>query len=82
MRLGKKQLRLLAPMGNPFFLLVVGDKLSDSLVKRGLLKPTRGDSLFQITPAGLRVLADAHERGELEQFVDKRFAPVESGKGG
>lgn len=75
MALGKRQLKLLAGMGSPFSWLIVGDRLSDSLAKRGLLKP-RSDgsySFFRITPAGLRTLADALERGELEQFVDKRF---------
>lgn len=74
MRLGKLQIKLLAGLGSPFTLLVVGDALSASLVKRGLLVATRGDSLFRITPAGLRELADVLDRGDLEQFVDKRIA--------
>jgi hypothetical protein len=75
MRLGKHQLKLLAGLGSPFTLLVVGDALSASLVKRGLLEATgrSGDSFFRITPAGLRELADALDRGDLEQFVDKRI---------
>lgn len=74
MRLGKHQLKLLAGLGSPFTMLVVGDKLSASLVKGGLLVATRADSLFRITPAGLRELAAALDRGDLEQFVDKRFS--------
>jgi hypothetical protein len=52
-------------------LLVVGDSLSKSLVKRGLLapkKPGNPDAWHQITPAGLRALADAFEQGRLEQY--------------
>ena len=65
-------------MGSPFHALVVADKVSRSLAKRGLLEPV-GDpeakdaGFFTITPAGLRVLADALERGQIEQFFDPRF---------
>lgn len=80
-RLGKHQLCLLATLASPFMLLVVSDKLSRSLVQRGLLEPRRppikGDKddggFFGITPAGLRALADALERGNVEQFFDEKF---------
>lgn len=80
--LGKHQLRLLLQLGSPGMRLVVGDRLSRSLERRGLLRATGGPvktddgrdlppGLFQITPAGLRALADALERGQLEQFFKK-----------
>ncbi len=67
-----------ATMGSPFHTLVVGDKVSRSLAKRGLLEPvgdpeTKDAGFFTITPAGLRVLADALECGKVEQFFDPRF---------
>lgn len=80
-RLGKHQLCLLATIASPFSMLVVSDKLSRSLVNRGFLEPRRpprkkdkdDGGFFGITPAGLRAVADAVERGELEQFYDPRF---------
>jgi hypothetical protein len=72
-RLGRHQLCLLATMGSPFSLLVIRDKVSQSIESRGLLAPSRKDGLFGITPQGLRTLADALERGELEPFFDGRF---------
>ena len=65
-------------MGSPFHALVVADKVSRSLAKRGLLEPV-GDpeakdaGFFTITPAGLRVLADAMECGQIKQFLDPGF---------
>jgi len=59
-------------------MLIVGDALSKSLVKRGLLKPNFPDNpeaWHRITPAGMRVLADAYEAGHLEQFM-KPFPPI------
>ena len=76
-RLGKHQLCLLATMGSPFSLLVVGDRLSASLVARGDMEPRHrkglADGFLGITPTGLRILADAMERGELEQFFAPEF---------
>lgn len=73
--LGKNQLHWLLVLGSPARRVVTGDRAVRSLVKRGLLKAagSDGDSIFQITPDGLRALADAHERGDLEQFYDKRL---------
>ena len=76
MQLGKHQLCLLASMASPFSLLIVGDKISRSLEKRGLLAPhslKTNDGFFGVTPTGLRELAGALERGELEQFTDPKF---------
>jgi hypothetical protein len=70
-KLGKNQLQRLLGLASPSSLLVVGDKLSATLVRRGLLKPKDGtdrNAWLQITQAGMRVLADAFEAGLLEQF--------------
>jgi hypothetical protein len=71
--LGSKQLQLLMALGSPGFALVVPDKRSRSLQKRGLLVPRfpGSDGFLRITPAGLRVLAEAMERGALEPFLPK-----------
>lgn len=78
MRLGKHQLCLLATMASPFNVLIVGDKVSRSLIKRGLFashfaEKAKAEGFHGITPAGLRELADAMERGELEQFLDPSY---------
>lgn len=75
--LGKHQLCLLATMASPFSLLVVDDALGTSLVKRGYLAPhfhpTKTCGFLAITPTGLRALAVALEKGEIEQFYDSRY---------
>lgn len=75
MKLGKHQLCLLATMASPFSLLIVGDKISRSLVKRGLLAPhfAKSDGFHGVTPSGLRAVAEAMERGDLEQFMDPKY---------
>ena len=76
-QLGKLQLERLMGLASPSCLMIVGDKVSESLVKRGLLKPHFPDNpeaWHRITPAGMRVLADAYEAGQLEQFM-KGFPP-------
>lgn len=74
---GRHQLCLLASMGSPFSLLVVGDRLAASLVARGLLEPRNrkglADGFLGVTPKGLRDLADALEAGQLEQFFAPEF---------
>lgn len=71
-KLGKRQLERLLSLARPSSLLVVGgDDCSRSLVKRGLvkpIKPSNPDAFLQITPAGMRALADAFEAGQLDQF--------------
>jgi hypothetical protein len=70
--LGKLQLEKLMGLASPTRLLIVGDAVSRSLVKRGLLKANFSDSpdaWHRITPAGMRVLADAYEAGELARFM-------------
>jgi hypothetical protein len=75
--LGKLQLERLLGLASPSMLLVVGDNLSASLVKRGLLAPRlkkRPNAWHGITPKGMRVLADAYEAGHLKEFM-KPFPP-------
>ncbi len=75
--LGKLQLERLMGLASPSCLLVVGDAVSASLVKRGLLKPhfpDRPGAWHRITAAGLRALADAYEAGQLDRFMTK-FPP-------
>jgi len=70
--LGKNQLERLMGLASPSMILIVGDKLSNSLVSRGLLRPNFPDApeaWHRITPAGMRVLADAYEAGQLEPFM-------------
>lgn len=76
--LGKHQLERLMALASPSRLMVVGDKVSASLVKRGLLSeylPGRPDAWHRITPAGMRALADAFEAGHLDQFM--KFPPLQ-----
>lgn len=56
--LGKEQRRLLSVLSNIHCAMVVGDKLSASLVSRGLLAAEADGRFARITPAGLRRLAD------------------------
>ena len=75
--LGKRQIDLLAKLGSPGMFLIVGDPVSRSLAKRGLLKPegtsTDDDSFYHITSAGLRALADAMDSGQIKpsKFLDE-----------
>ena len=86
MKLGKHQLHLLCALGNPFCQLIVSDKVSRSLVKRGLVAPQRAPerqkdgtmdegSFFRVTPDGLRVLAEALDGGQVEPLMDPKFKP-------
>ena len=70
--LGSRQRELLGKMGCPGRFLIVGDKVVESLARRGLLaaQGKRGDSFYQITPAGLRALAEEWEAGRLEFKLD------------
>ncbi len=70
--LGRNQLERLLGLASPSSLLVVGgDRVSESLVRRGLLQPKKpedSNGWLQITPAGMRALADEFEAGTLDQF--------------
>lgn len=70
--LGKLQLERLLALASPSMLLVVGDEISAALIKRGFIKPRfrrSPEAFHRITPAGMRVLADAYEAGQLKQFM-------------
>ena len=71
MGLGKHQIHLLALLGAPAVMLVVPDRVSRSLERRGLVAPrgTRTDGFIGITLAGLRALADLFEAGKLDELV-------------
>jgi hypothetical protein len=79
-RLGRKQLGLLAGMAGVGSALVVPDKLSRSLCRRGLMEATgaavslegepREPGMLVVTPAGLRAVADAMEAGQVEWRPD------------
>jgi hypothetical protein len=91
-RLGRHQLRLLAVLGNPHNMLIVPDKVALSLSRRGLVEPRSAPAsaigaggvdkgaFFGITPAGLRRLAVAIERGELGDLSPKRPGHEEGGR--
>ena len=64
--LGKHQLELLAGLACPGRALIVPGKVSESLVRRGLLKCYDDGSFSCITPNGLRALADALEAGKVD----------------
>lgn len=69
MRIGQQQLRMLIMSASPTSILVTPDKVSASLVARGLLaSDERGGCT--ITPAGLRILADEMEAGRIPAALD------------
>jgi len=66
--MGTRQRELLSKLAGVSMALVVGDKLSRSLVQRGLLAAEADGSWAHITPAGLRAVADEIEAGQVEMF--------------
>lgn len=76
--LGKNQLERLLGLASPSCLLIVADdRVARSLMERGLTAPffpDNADAWHRITPAGMRLLADAYEAGQLQQFM-KGFPP-------
>lgn len=64
--LGTRQIDLLRQLANPHLFLIIGDKVAESLVRRGLVAETgvKG-GFFQITPAGMRLMADMWEAGKI-----------------
>lgn len=79
-RLGLNQLDLLAKLGSPLTMLIVGDALSDSLLARGLVRQDRKRRGIVISPAGLRALADALEAGRLADVAARIHARREATK--
>lgn len=82
-RLGRHQLDLLSKLAAFGRVLVVGDRLSDSLVRRGLLLALDADSnaMIVITPAGYRAVADAIEAGAIPWPPEVRFRHRDGGAG-
>lgn len=69
--LGKNQIFRLCALGCPSMYQVVGDKEARSLAQRHLIEAhgKDGDSMFSITPFGLRCLAEMLECGKLDEIV-------------
>lgn len=66
--LGKNQLQLLQGLASLRAALVVPNKVSQGLVKRGLLAAQPDGSFAHLTSAGLRLLADEIDAGRVELF--------------
>ena len=75
-RLGINQLRMLTLLGSPATLLLVGDAVSDSLVKRGLARQDKVRRGVVVTPDGLRRLADEMEAGRVKDALRRMRADV------
>ena len=86
--LGRRQLRMLMLCASPYGYLVTTDKVSDSLVRRGLLRER--DDLERskydgrrpccITPAGYRALAAEMEAGRIDAVVEEMRKKREAGR--
>lgn len=66
--LGDNQVRLLSILAGPGTYLVVGDRVSDSLIRRGLASSASdcGRNLVHICADGLRRLAEEAEAGRVD----------------
>jgi hypothetical protein len=71
--LGKRQRELLLTLASPSRVMIVGDALTASLVRRGLLAARDNGDWCRITPAGMRALADEYEAGRLDEFFTKEL---------
>ncbi len=82
-RLGRHQLDLLSKLAGVGRAPVVGDRLSDSLVRRGLLLATdsENNALVVVTPAGYRAVADAIESGVIPWPPQFKPRPRDGGAG-
>jgi hypothetical protein len=69
--LGEKQLDLLRKLCSLTRVLITPDKVSASLVRRGLLRETPDGAALCISPDGLRAIADAMEAGRVYDAIDK-----------
>lgn len=72
--LGSRQRDLLTKLSAVTMALVVGDGLSQSLVRRGLLAAEDDGSFAHITARGLRVLADEIDAGRVKPFDKSQIA--------
>lgn len=75
--LGKNQLQLLQGLASLRAALVVPNKVSQSLVSRGLLAAQPDGSFAHLTPAGLRLLADEIDAGRVQMFSIAAFRAQE-----
>lgn len=72
-RIGKRELDMLAFCATPTGMLLSPSRISDGLVRKGLLRNDAslpGSKAACITPAGLRRLADALEAGDLKDAFE------------
>lgn len=67
-RLGKKQLGLLRSMCCGLA-VIVPDKMTRRLCARGLMHEAQPGAFVFVTADGLRALADAADRGEVDLFT-------------
>lgn len=70
MKIGHQQLQLLISLASPGRILVVGDRISKSLVKRGILADDGKGDWCRITPCGMRLLADEMEAGRIDDALE------------
>ena len=70
-RLGKHQLDLLMKLCSLTRVLITPDKVSASLVKRGLLRETKSGGAICISPNGLRAVAAAIEAGHVYDAIER-----------
>lgn len=78
MKLGPKQLELLILASSVTSVLLSTDKVSASLVKRGLLRERDAGKACCIAPAGLRLLADEMEAGRVDDALEAIRKQVEA----
>lgn len=74
MKVGSRQLSYLIMLGSPTCTLVVGDTVTDAMVRRGWLRQDRPRVGICITPAGLRALADEMEAGRVRDGLQRMEA--------
>lgn len=77
--LGKRQLDLLTKLGGVTMAVVVGCKISQSLVRRGLLAAEPDGSFAHITAAGLRALAAEIDAGRAPLFLVEKLRQRDDG---
>lgn len=68
--LGKRQIETLIGLASPASAMVIGNAVTAALARRGLValhgSGKEPNAMVQITPSGLRALADAWEAGKTE----------------